>query len=174
MDATSFQLHLVNWQFFGTATWRSSKLGTIKSREDELWDFLKWFVCFRTLNHFAKVPITVRWERGELGGRPHAHYLIGGLLPKFVNLTSCFQASHEWHQRCGLGRLRLVSTSQDGASGAIIRYLQKQESTCSGEGADAYELGKFGKSDRLIINDAAWRLMLHALSVPYKAQARTL
>jgi ABC-type uncharacterized transport system auxiliary subunit len=40
--------------------------------------------------------------------------------------------------------------------------------------SDVYELGKFGKADRLVINDAAWRLMAKHSACHYKAQARTL
>lgn len=168
MTATEYQLSLIDWQFFGTATWRSSMLGTIKSREKQLWNFLKDFTCFRTLSKFNDIPIVIRWERGEIGERPHAHYLLAGILPPFVNITSCFKAMHYWHESYGLGRVRLF--------GAMSKAMQTRRYVLMNERnrADVYELGKFDHADRLVINDAAWRRMLDATATAYVSQLRTV
>ena len=170
MTATEYQLSLVDWQFFGTATWRSSTLGSCRSRENDLWGFLKEFFSLKSDLEFFQIPIVVRWERGEIGERPHAHYLVAGILPYFVNISTCFRANNEWNKSYGHGKVRLFDSYRT-HSRVLAAYTTKTRS----RDENTYEIGKFDHADRLVVNDAAWRRMLSACTdAPYTAQARTL
>lgn len=163
MNATEFQLLLITWQFFGTLTWRSSRLGGCKSRERDLWTFLADFTRFRSLGRFSSLPLVVRWERGEIGERPHAHFLLAGLVEQFVTRTASFQANHEWNKRHGFAQVRPVH----GSSSDRAAYLTKARDF---EARDRYEFRKFDRADRVCINDAAWRLMCLGSGIAYKRQ----
>jgi len=165
MDAGEYMLHLVTWQFFGTLTWRPSQLGTVRTRTRQVYEFLADWTRFRSLLPFHRLPLVVRWETGEIGERPHAHFVVTGLVRKFVTITSCFQANHEWNRRHGFAQVRLVGVS---GAGGNARYLTKGNVNLGA--GDRYEFRKFGSADRLEVNDAAWRLMLQGSGTAYKRQ----
>lgn len=161
MNGTEFQLSLINWQLFGTATWRSSCLGSVASRERDLWGFLKDWTCWRSLTTFSRLHIVVRWERGEVGDRPHAHFLISGLESRFVNVGSCFQANAQWKERAGFMKLRLFDRRL--ARGA--HYLTAYKSV----DGNTYELRKFDRADRLVFSPGVWEKLqeiTHAAKSP--------
>jgi hypothetical protein len=158
LNGWQYQLALVHWQFFGTATWRASQLGSYRSREVDLWNFLGDFTRFRAYDNLAALPIVVRWEKGELGDRPHAHFVLGGLIEDFVNKTSCFVGMHRWHQQSGQMRLRLMSGSHHGIPKNSVSYLLKNAAL----GGDCYEIDKFDRADRVCLTPGAWERMCQA------------
>jgi hypothetical protein len=158
MDAIVATLALVDWQAFATSTWRPSTLGSAKSREDQLWSFLKEVTAEKRSVKFYDLPIVVRWENGEVGGLPHCHTLLAGL--ERVSIDWMYSVGERWNQRCG-----------DGGSG-LLSYMTKKLHFVSGR--DTYELGKFSVADRLVINDAAWRLMCRRSGADHVPQLRTL
>lgn len=166
MDAMTATLALVEWQVFGTCTWRPSLLGSAKSREDRLWSFLKEVTEDKRSGKFYDMPVVVRWEKGELGGQPHAHFLLGGLGG--VTLDWCYKIAAIWNQRCGLSRVRFFG---DGSGENTLSYVTKNLQFVHGR--DRYELGKFTFADRLCVNDAAWSLMCHRSGVAVVPQLRT-
>jgi len=161
-------LALIDWQLFCTFTWRSGQLGSVAKRDGDLWTFLKWFSKPRAVGEFRQVPVAVRWERGELGDRPHAHCLVAGLRPEFVNITTCFAAMHEWNQRHGLARVRRYGLN--GTKRGESSYLMKGFSVSR---ADSYEAGKFDQADRLEITPAAWQLLASCTGSPQAKQHPT-
>jgi len=155
LNAVSASLMLVDWQVFGTLTWRSSRLGSVRSRESDVWEFLREISeGNRDCSRFFEMPICVRWERGEAGGRPHAHFLMAGLSK--VSVDWCFKCSAKWFVSRGLGRLRVYGMSN--RAGEIVSYVTKGFSCTNRK--NTYELGKFSDADRLVINKSAWRTML--------------
>jgi len=167
MDAINATLSLVDWQVFGTFTWRPSLLGGAKSREDRLWSFLKGQTEGKRAGKFYDMPVVVRWELGEIGGQPHAHVLLAGL--EQVTIDWMFKVGANWNRECGLARLRFF---WDGATGdETITYVTKRLSFVQGK--DRYELGKFSFADRLVMNDAAWVIMCRRSGVEPFPQLRT-
>ena len=166
MDATVATLGLVDWQVFGTGTWRPSCLGSVRSREERLWDFLRsWTEEKRSVKLFD-LPVVVRWEKGELGGHPHCHFLLAGL--ERVSIDWMFKGAARWFELCGLSRIRPFGSTLGGQV-TTVRYCLNSISSRK----DGYELGKFGSADRLVINDAAWRVICRRSGVEHAPQLRT-
>jgi hypothetical protein len=115
-------------------------------------------------------PVVLRWERGEIGDRPHAHFLLAGTHE--AKLAACFYRMHDWNviQGYGFARIRLYNPNIDWTDYTIKGLDAHRANEASN--ANRYELGKFDYSDRLCINDAAWRLMCKAAGVPYFQQHR--
>jgi hypothetical protein len=162
----SLNLQLVPWDVFATVTWRSSKLGTVRSRENDLWAFLKVTLSEKTELKLVHTPVVVRWERGEIGERPHAHLLVSGL--EQVTVDWLFRVRTRWFVQFGLSKWRKCSAGHDERAD-LISYVNKAAFTA----ADRYEFAKFGGADRLCINDAAWAEMLRLSGVSYVAQHRS-
>lgn len=169
MNATEYQLQLIDWQFFGTATWSPKALGSCLSRETDLWQFLRAWVKEKSELRLFQHPSIVRWERGEIGDRPHAHFLISGFPSKTVNKTVCFQQMHKW-EKFGFMRLRPFRGRCLSAR-ILAAYVEKPSRAYDG---NRYELVKFDKADRLCVSDSAWRKMLAVSGADYVPQARTV
>jgi len=143
----AFTLARVNWQFFLTHTY-SNPLPKGCVRGAMFW---RW--C-RDVSEFSEVPykdllIALRCERGEIGGRPHLHSLVGGL-------TSCnmmavrSQMIRAWKRVANNGHLdcRLYDRSLAGAD-----YL------CKCLGANAYELSKFTIADETTLSHSVFSVI---------------
>jgi len=168
VTATEFQLRLVDWQFFVTFTWKPSKLGSIKSRERDLWEFLRTW-AIREGCRLAQLPVALRWERGELGDRPHAHALLSGFPVRSVSLNTCFRQHRLWLEAYGLFSCRLYRPRQERNAGEA--YMLKMRIA---DARNKYEVRKFDMADRLVINEAAWALMLSTVGADYAQQAQTV
>lgn len=99
-----------------------------------------WFKWLRQREHAWNVKQTqwvLRHEKGEIGERPHFHFLIRGLKQGVTNRHFRFQAMTEWENLGGgIARIRRFDDSQNGV-GYVLKNL----------GANAYELGKFELDD---------------------------
>jgi hypothetical protein len=157
-SATEYQLKLLHWQFFGTVTWAASTLGGVHSRETDLWEFFRnWAI--RENTKLALLPIAIRWERGEVGGRPHAHFLIAGLPARSLSENSKWRQQRLWEVN-GIARIRLYDPFEE--QGDAMNYLCKKSEHARRHvsNANKYELMKYSHADRLVINRAAWDEML--------------
>jgi hypothetical protein len=150
--ATEVQLKLVPWRFFVTLTWKPARSGSVASRNLEAWEFFRHW-CQLDGSQLALTPIALRWERGELSERPHAHALIAGL--KQCTRNVCFRQNYDWNERRGIGiaRVRLYEARKESVEAYLSKGLGEE---------NRYELRKFDKADRLVINAPAWKLMLAA------------
>jgi len=166
---TEYQLKLVRWDFFGTLTWSGSKLGSVRSREAEVWGFFRDWAESEKVKLF-NLPIVVRWERGEIGDRPHAHFLLKQVAP--ARLSACFYRMHQWSTVFGFGFARIRLYHGWGSEHLAAYTLKDEQDSCARSNANRYEIRKFDHADRLCINDAAWRLMCKAAAVPYRPQLR--
>lgn len=133
-----YQLARIDWQFFGTLTFRAAEV-------PERIRVSMWFAFVRKIAanfgcHFHTLLWCLRQESGEINGRRHFHYLLGGLPEKAVTKSSCFAQMAQWENlRGGMARVRLFDRSLNG-----IDYIAKD---CLGmSGADLYESAKFGSS----------------------------
>jgi hypothetical protein len=167
-SATEFHLSLVAWEFFGSLTWSAKTLGGCKSREQQVWSFFRWWANSLEIP-LVKLPIVLRWERGEIGERPHAHFLLTGTGR--VNIGECFYRMSEWGEAYGHAKVRLYHEGHK-LSGYTVKDLDCPRESWSH--ANVYELRKFDYADRVCINDAAWRLMLSAVGADYVPAHRTL
>jgi hypothetical protein len=161
-----YQLKLVTWDFFGTLTWNNAHLGSARTREFQAWEFFREWT--RELQvRLALVPIVVRWEKGEWGERPHAHFLLKQFPIKEAFISQCFWHMHQWSSINGYGfaRIRLYNAhngmNDDGYVAKCLECTQVQLAACESN-ANKYELGKFSYCDRLVINPAARRVMIEA------------
>jgi hypothetical protein len=165
-SATEFQLKNVRWQFFATFTWRNTSLGSVASRESNLWNFFRKISEDSQIS-LMKVPIVVRWEKGELGLRPHAHALLTGLPPSACNIGQAFTWAAEWNQSQGFAQIKLVAESQEQNP---FTYLLKGRDEGHGH---RYELRKFDGADRITVSTAAHALFCRNAGVAYFPQLRT-
>lgn len=167
-SALEYQLKLIRWTFFGTLTWKESTLGSCRSREREVWEyFRKWAAELKT--KLVDLPIALRWERGEVGDRPHAHFLLLQQR-KHATIAQCFWHMHRWDVIGGYGfaRIRLYDPTHD-----LEHYTAKDLAVCSDASKrNAYEVPKFDRADRVCINDAAWRMMCNAAGAKHAPQLR--
>jgi hypothetical protein len=69
-------LNRINWQFFGTLTFKSERLPE-RVRLAMFFAYLRQF-CRQFGLKFPKLLWCLRQEQGELTGRRHFHYLIAG------------------------------------------------------------------------------------------------
>jgi hypothetical protein len=172
-NATEFMLKNVQWDFFGTLTWSAGKLGSVRSRDRDAWGFFRDWATFQGVRLHA-LPVVLRWERGEIGDRPHAHFLLKHFDKPTVG--QCFFRMHCWNTISGFGfaRVRLYHSNLVDFAQYVTKDLQ-QSAVRSSEvsNANKYELGKFDYCDRLCINDAAWRLVCEGAGVPYFPQTRS-
>jgi hypothetical protein len=153
--AEMFSLSRIEWQFFGTLTFREPFL---RSRQDGKSGYLRFsrFLKFgrslcRSLdysaNNFTDRNLNcLREEAGEIGGQWHYHYLMGGLGDNVVNIGTCKFMEHLWLNECGGGwtRIRVFDQRQSG-----VEYISK----CL-DPRDRYEFNKTGLANSLTFSPA--------------------
>jgi hypothetical protein len=164
--ATEFQLKSVGWQYFATFTWKNSTLGSMASRESNLWHFFRK-IAEETQVKLIRLPIVVRWERGELGERPHAHALLTGLPQSACNIGQGFTWGAEWNSQHGFAQVKYVAENR--GQNPFAYLLKGRE---EGNGL-RYEMRKFDGADRITVSTAAHALFCKAAGVPYFPQLRT-
>ncbi len=174
ITSLEWQLRLIAWDFFATLTWDEVELTTPSSRRKHVERWIeRWaaHVCGLKSRHIAWV---VRFERGELGGRPHCHLLISRIPSRFINLSMCFHMMNMWMHKhpcectngntevCGRGisRVRLY----DPSAGGVPYMLKGKFGVEWTQGANNYELKKFNSDDcdALFISPRAWQEMVEA------------
>jgi hypothetical protein len=85
----------------------------------------------------------LRAELGESTGREHFHLLITGLPLERVNIVECFWQMSAWERLGGgMARVRVYEAQLPGA-----QYVLKGLEQPSSDGANAYELTKFGERE---------------------------
>ena len=175
--ALEWQLKLIRWDFFATLTWDDVESTTARSRMDQVNRWLQFCASRLTLKREA-LSYVVRWERGELGDRPHCHLLISRIPWRHINLNTCFTWRHYWmhrkectcekpqEQHCnrGLAQVRLY---EPGGS-SLEAYITKGKFGSNwAQRANAYELSKFNSRDldALWISPRAMQEMVEARTV---------
>lgn len=130
-----YNLTRINWQVFGTLTFRSESLPN--KVHQAMWFAHCRLTCASFGLYFPNALWCLRQERGEATGRRHFHYLFGGLPEKAVTESTCFAQMAQWERLGGgMARVRVFNHALNGVS-----YVTK---CLSGVGADLYELNKFG------------------------------
>lgn len=148
----------VQWKLWGTLTFRSDKSSSIQER--------MWFHFVRLGSErfdFRRNGQSFFWVRrselGELGARPHYHFLIGS---SFIQRLAPIEQA--WFL-CGLweglsGGMARVTVYQPDASGALPYMLKGLN------GGLAYETGKLANmASEVIWSDGVQRLIRGVLRV---------
>src|SRR5262245_48289898 len=132
LDSFAYTLARLRWDIFGTLTFRS-----VPPRG------IAWGQAWALMRHAAEIVgqpykrllIALRCERGEIGGRVHFHFLMGGTETRNATTLS-FQLRHEWRQHLrSSSHIRPYDHALAG-----VAYVTKCLSTT---GADDYEMRKF-------------------------------
>jgi hypothetical protein len=158
--ATVYTLARFRWDYFGTLTFRSARVPL----SIQVYRFLR---VVRALGGMSSVKFkNLRWalrlELGEIGGRPHFHFLLGGFPSFIVDTMTCAYMRGYWEGLGGgMARVRLYSSD---AFDSGVEYLLKSLGCSSQGGMNQYELRKFGRGsvfhssgDDLIVSDNVWR-----------------
>lgn len=141
-------LSQIDWRVWGTLTFKGEK--TTRVKEVMYFAHLRdW--CSLIGAHFPGAWWVRRSELGEMGGRHHFHYLIGGKKFERVNVGMCFAMMDKW-LKLGGGWARIEPYDNGFAKGAgALDYMLK----CL-NGGRAYETGKFTEflSSGLLLSNA--------------------
>lgn len=135
-SALVHNLSRFRWQLFGTLTLRSDRIP-----RSVLFGMV--MILFRRVACWYRVRpnrlgFVIRFERGEVGGRLHLHFVLCG-LPRDVNVDRCAWSIERTWENLGGGMARVrVFTPSDSA----VEYLLKSLHL---EPMNAYESGKFAK-----------------------------
>lgn len=160
-DNFAFTLARIQWDIFGTLTFA----GRIPRPA------IAFATAFSHIRHAAKLSarpyskllLALRQEFGELNGRFHFHYLLGGTKVSNV-ITLSHQLARDWKVRTGaMAEIRPFDRSLAGAA-----YVAK----CLG-GADAYELNKFNLADSVTLSDSIFRVLRRMESMSTDTAAST-
>lgn len=148
------KLRLIDWQFFGTLTFKSERLP--ERVRLSLYFTLMREVAKQFRVYFPSLLWCLRMELGEMTARRHFHYLLAGLPRQAITISTCFFQMATWEQvGGGMARVSRFDPRLNGAG-----YLLK----CLGETADAgdsYESAKFGGGHcQLMFSNAAEKVML--------------
>lgn len=163
-----YNLTRIPWQFFGTLTFRSERLPEQVRRN--MWFSYARKTCDDLGVHFLRSLWCLRQENGELTGRRHFHYLLGGFPKSAITIQTCMVLKSHWQKLLvsdGKGRLnpawnvgggwaevRVFNRSLNGV-GYVSKCLSGQAFGAS-LGADLYEMSKFGlESAELVLSKGA-------------------
>jgi hypothetical protein len=155
------RLDRIAWQYFGSLTFVQANLPTSVRRTMVFALFRKLAKPLRV--YFPDLLWVLRLEEGEITRRRHFHLLIGGLPQWSVKRRSCFALMRTWEGLGGgMARMRIYDPRLAGESYLKkgLGFLSTKDSTDGVvtsmpaahktlEGANAYELGKFGSEEVL-------------------------
>lgn len=149
----------IEWQFFGTFTFREPSLREREYGKSSFRRLSKFAAFGRKLHkaidyspkNFGRRNINcVRLEQGEIGGLWHYHFLMAGLGEHQVNRsTAAFMKSLWLRGHGGWSDVRVFDTSQNG-----IEYVSK----CL-DPKNRYEFNKFGLARTLTFSPAFVRVI---------------
>lgn len=146
--AWAITLARIEWDVFGTLSFRGAHVPPSSIRYRAAWGHLHHAAQVAAVP-YGKLLIVLRQECGELGGRFHFHYLLGGTgCANMITLAGRLESS--WVQETGaFADVRAYDRSQGGAL-----YVCKCLS-----GANEYELGKFDYADSLSVSKSVFRVI---------------
>jgi len=150
-DPILFSLTRLRYDVFGTLTF-SGKVPRPAKAKSLVFQF------FRASAQDCGTPysdllIVLREERGELRGRYHLHFLLGGCRVNNLH-TLAFQMSSRWRQIAGgFAKIRAYDQSRRG-----LAYTLKGLDL-DAEAANRYELEKFSSADRLTVSRSCARVL---------------
>ncbi len=161
LDNYAWTLARIRWDVFGTLTF-SGRVPSCKRAYGHAWQHLRR--AARVVQRpYSRLLIVLRAERGELNGRFHFHYLLGGTLTRNA-ITLAHQLQHHWFgQAWAISKCRPYDPARAG-----VAYVTKCLS-----GADDYELRKFSLADTVTLSRSVFRVIRSLDRMGRDAAART-
>jgi hypothetical protein len=104
---------------------------------------------------YSRLLITLRAELGELMGRFHFHYLVGGTSTR-NEITLAHQLEHHWFGLFGQGAIAKCRAYDRSRAG--VEYVTKCLSQGS-LGSNEYELRKFNLADTVTLSRSVTRVI---------------
>lgn len=143
MNPISFNLNKIEWDFFGTLTFR--RVPDRGIRKKMIFHYLRRISASHGSRNWKwHIKWAVRHEFGEEYGRPHFHFLLKVPLEHdWSNETAhCKFLEHLWEKEvagsAGFADVRSYNPSQSGAE-----YIMKADQGWFTSGANSYEINKF-------------------------------
>ena len=140
-----------HWQFFVSPTF--AELGTHFGRVHRVENWLRRIAA--NYGHTTKRELiyVVRWERGEVGGRPHCHLFLGGMkrVSNFISMSWILM--HDWRKQHGHCDVRVFDRG----------HLNKSASYVGGDidwEKNRYEIGKFSRAYQVHFSKRAEEVLL--------------
>ncbi len=146
-DNFAYTLARIRWDVFGTLTFK----GCVPRRRIAYGHAWRHFrqAAELTQRPYAQLLIALREELGELNGRFHFHYLLGGTHPRNA-ITLSHRLEYAWKGQTGAyAKIRPYDCSQAG-----VAYVTKCLS-----GADVYEMNKYISADAVTLSDSVYRVI---------------
>jgi hypothetical protein len=143
----AYTLARIDWQFFTTHTFKNP----LPRQETRRSMFFRWA---REVSKVSGVPygrllIALRCERGEVGGRPHQHALIGGVAGCNI-MTLRSQMFRSW---------KIISGNANADFRPYDRSLAGADYLCKCLGANAYEVNKFSLAEEMTLSESVFRVV---------------
>lgn len=146
-DNFAYTLARVRWDVFGTLTFK----GCVPRRRiayGHAWQHLRQ-AAELTGQPYAHLLSALREELGELNGRFHFHYLLGGTQTRNA-ITLAHRLEAAWKRQTGaIAKIRPYDCSQAG-----VAYVTKCLS-----GADVYEMNKYVSADQVTLSNSVYRVI---------------
>lgn len=146
-DNFAWTLARIRWDVFGTLTF-SGKVPRPPVARRQAWCHMHEAAKLSG-QPYSKLLIALREELGEMNGRFHFHYLLGGTQERNM-ITLCHRLEYSWKGQTGaIARIRPFDDSQAG-----VAYITKCLS-----GADVYEMNKFVSADQVTLSRSVYRVI---------------
>jgi hypothetical protein len=152
LDSYAYTLARIRWDVFGTLTFRS--VPTTKKAYGRAWAFMRQ-AAELVQRPYSQLLIALRAELGEMTGRFHFHFLLGGTKARNL-ITLAHQLEHRWFGLFGQGAISKCRAYNRSRAG--VAYVTK----CLGDrtqGANEYELGKFNLADTVTLSRSVFRVI---------------
>jgi len=147
LDSFAYSLARIRWDVFGTLTFKS-----VPSSERKAFG-LAWAHMHHAAKlvgrPYSKLLIALRPELGELYGRFHFHYLLGGTWCR-NEITLSHQLEHHWFGLRGQGSIAKVRAYNPSLAG--VEYVTKALSGYYVLGMNEYETRKFNLCESVTVS----------------------
>jgi len=153
MNPETFSLGRINWDLFGTLTFKGAEKSTTIQRR-MFWQLVR--STAKSLGvHFKTILWVLRHEAGDKTGRQHFHFLIAFQDSRFANTSTCFLMKNQWEKLGGgMARVHVFSGSSNG-----LAYVTKNLTP-----GHVYESGKFNQGCDLTLSKSVVKRMLRNLT----------
>ena len=152
LDSFAYSLARVRRDVFGTLTFRS--VPSPKRAYGRAWAHLR-HAADLSGQPYSRLLITLRAELGEMMGRFHFHYLLGGTNTR-NEITLAHQLEHHWFGMFGQGAIAKCRAYDHSRAG--VAYVTKCL-TVGTLGANEYELRKFNLADTVTLSSSVLRVI---------------
>ena len=166
LDSYAYSLARIRWDVIGTLTFRS--VPSPKRAYGRAWTLMR-LGAELVQRPYSQLLIALRAEFGEMTGRFHFHFLLGGTKTR-NEITLAHQLEHRWFGVFGQGAISKCRPYDRSRAG--VAYVTK----CLGQGtwgANEYELRKFNLADTVTLSRSVFRVIRSLDRMGTDAAART-